>query len=317
MRKIFIVSSVFLVLALSIIVFFNPDAWWLFVIVAPPVLLGIYDLVQKRHTILRNFPVIGHFRYMLESVGPEMRQYFEEANTEGRPFTRLQRNFVYKRAKNTLETHPFGTELDVNTPGYYWMAHSMYPREEMEEAPRIRFGGSECTKPYSASIFNVSAMSFGSLGENAVSALSRGAKLGNFYVNTGEGGISPYHLNEGGDLVWQIGTAYFGCRTSDGKFCEEDFHEKAIHSNVKMIEIKLSQGAKPGLGGLLPAQKNTPEIAAIRGLTPYKMVHSPPAHNAFSDAAGLLQFVHKLRALSGGKPVGFKLCIANGSIIVQ
>lgn len=311
MRKAFITSSISIVLILSVIVFFYPGVWWLFLIVAPFILVGIYDITQKRHTILRNFPVVGHLRYIFEAQAPKIRQYFEEANTAGRPFTRLQRNFVYKRAKDTLETHPFGTELDVNTPGYYWMAHSMYPREEMDEAPRIKFGGSECTQPYHASIFNVSAMSFGSLGKNAVSALSRGAKMGDFYVNTGEGGLSPYHLEGGGDLVWQIGTAYFGCRKADGTFSEDDFKEKSAHPNVKMIEIKLSQGAKPGLGGLLPAEKNTPEIAAIRGIKPYKMVHSPPGHHAFSDAEGLLHFVVKLRELSDGKPVGFKLCIGS------
>lgn len=311
MRKIFTVSALVIVPALLILSWFYPGFWWAFIVVGPLVALGIYDMVQKRHTILRNFPIIGHFRYMLESISPEIRQYFIETNSNGAPFSRLQRNYVYKRAKSTLETHPFGTELDVYCAGYYWMAHSMYPKEEMKEAPRIRFGGKECQQPYDASMFNVSAMSFGSLGMNAVSALSRGAKIGGFYVNTGEGGVSPYHLKEGGDLVWQIGTAYFGCRTPDGKFSDDAFHKRAVHPNVKMIEIKLSQGAKPGLGGLLPAHKNTPEIAAIRGLEPNKMIHSPPAHHAFSNAEGLLHFVRKLRRLSGGKPVGFKLCIGS------
>lgn len=311
MRKIFTISALLLIVSLSFITYYYPIAGWGFVIIIPLAALGCYDVFQKRHAILRNFPIVGHFRYIFESFGPEIRQYFVEANTEGRPFTRLQRNFIYKRAKRTLETHPFGTELNVYDPGYFWMAHSMYPQEEMKEAPQVKFGGKECTKPYNASIFNVSAMSYGALGKNAVSALSRGAKLGNFYVNTGEGGVSPYHLHEGGDLVWQIGTAYFGCRDEKGDFSEAAFHEQAVHPQIKMIEIKLSQGAKPGLGGLLPAKKNTPEIAAIRGIKPNLMVHSPPAHKAFSDAVGLLHFVRKLRRLSGGKPVGFKLCIGS------
>lgn len=311
MRKKFIVSSIAILVILSLLTIAFPGTAWLFIIFLPIILLGMYDMVQKRHAILRNFPVIGHMRYLLESISPEIRQYFVETNTNGRPFTRLQRNFVYKRAKNTLETHPFGTELDVYEPGYYWFAHSMYPKEAMETPPRITFGGKECTQPYEASMLNVSAMSFGSLGKNAVMALCKGAKMGNFYVNTGEGGLSHYHLQGDCDLVWQIGTAYFGCRTPEGEFSEEIFHEKATHPNVKMIEIKISQGAKPGLGGLLPAKKNTPEIAKIRGLVPNKMVHSPPAHKEFSNAEGLLHFVRKLRILSGGKPVGFKMCFGS------
>lgn len=311
MRKIFIVSSISVIVILSFLAIAFPGTAWLFIIFLPLILLGIYDMVQKRHAILRNYPIIGHMRYLLESISPEIRQYFVETNTNGRPFTRLQRNFVYKRAKNTLETHPFGTELDVYEPGYYWFAHSMYPKEVMEEPPRIKFGGKECTQPYYSSMLNVSAMSYGSLGRNAVLALSKGAKMGDFYVNTGEGGLSHYHLEGECDLVWQIGTAYFGCRTADGDFSEEIFHDKSRHPNVKMIEIKISQGAKPGLGGLLPAEKNTPEIAKIRGLIPNKMVHSPPAHKEFSNAEGLLHFVRKLRILSGGKPVGFKICFGS------
>lgn len=311
MRKIFIVSSIFILAIISLIVYSFPGTAWLFIIFLPIILLGVYDMIQPRHAILRNFPIVGHFRYMLESISPEIRQYFVETNTNGRPFSRLQRNYVYKRAKKTLETHPFGTELDVYQPGYYWFAHSMYPKESLEKPPRIKYGGKECTQPYYASVLNVSAMSFGALGKNAVLALSTGAKMGNFYVNTGEGGLSHYHLNGGADLVWQIGTAYFGCRNLEGEFSEDLFREKSVHPNVKMIEIKISQGAKPGLGGLLPAEKNTEEIAKIRGLIPHKMVHSPPAHKEFSNAEGLLHFVRKLRILSGGKPVGFKMCFGS------
>lgn len=311
MRKYFIWISVSLLTILAVFTYFYPSVWWLFLIFAPLIVIGFYDIFQKEHAILRNFPIIGHMRYLLESISPEIQQYFIETNSDGRPFNRLQRNFVYKHAKNTLSTHPFGTELNLYEPGHYWIGHSMYPKEEMGEAPRVRFGGKSCSHSYSASIFNVSAMSFGSLGRNAVSSLCRGAKKGNFYVNTGEGGIASYHLDEDCDLVWQIGTAYFGCRTEKGEFSESIFHEKACHPNVKMIEVKLSQGAKPGLGGLLPAEKNTPEIAKIRGLIPHKMVHSPPAHKAFNDAEGLLHFIKKLRMLSGGKPVGFKMCLGS------
>ncbi|RYD83432.1 MAG: FMN-binding glutamate synthase family protein [Sphingobacteriales bacterium] len=311
MRKLFAIGSILLLVGTTIISLYFPRMWWSLMFFVPLISLGIYDLVQKKHTILRNFPVLGHFRYLLESIGPEIRQYFVESDISGRPFTRLQRNFVYKRAKQQLNTHPFGTELNVYDEGYMWMAHSMYPKEEMEKPQRVMFGGKECTKPYSSSVFNISAMSYGSLGKNAVTALSTGAKLGGFFQNTGEGGLAPYHLDGGGDLVWQIGTGYFGCRTENGDFSDELFQEKSSHPNIKMIEIKLSQGAKPGLGGVLPAEKNTPEIAKIRHLIPHKIVHSPPAHKSFADAPGLLEFVRKLRNLSGGKPVGFKLCIGS------
>lgn len=311
MRKIFIVSAVGLTLFVALISLFSPGFLWAYIVVIPLIIVGIYDMVQKRHAILRNFPIVGHFRYLLESFSPEIRQYFIETNTDGAPFSRLQRNFVYKRAKDSMGTHPFGTELDVYSSGYYWIAHSMYPLEEMKEPPRVKFGGDECAQPYHASIFNISAMSFGSLGKNAVQAFSQGSKMAGCYLNTGEGGIAPYHLESGCDLVWQIGTAYFGCRTPEGRFSDKAFHKQACHPNVKMIEIKLSQGGKPGLGGLLPSHKNTPEIAAIRGLKPYEMVHSPPAHLEFADAKGLLHFVRKLRNLSGRKPVGFKLCIGS------
>lgn len=311
MRKLFLLSFILLFIGIGVISWFFPKMWWSLLVVLPLFILGVYDMIQRKHTIMRNFPVIGHLRYLLESIGPELHQYFVESDIDGTPFDRLQRAFVYKRAKKTLETHPFGTEMDVYEPGYMWMAHSMYPLEELAEPPRIKIGGKECTQPYYASLLNVSAMSFGSLGERAVRALNRGAKAGGYYQNTGEGGLTNYHLEEGGDLVWQIGTAYFGCRDDDGNFAPDKFQERAIKPNVKMIELKLSQGAKPGLGGVLPAIKNTPEIAAIRLIKPYATVHSPPGHTAFADAKGLLEFIRHLRQMSGGKPVGFKLCIGS------
>ncbi|MCC7232590.1 MAG: FMN-binding glutamate synthase family protein [Bacteroidia bacterium] len=272
--------------------------------------VGLYNIFQKKHTILRNYPVIGYMRYLLEMIGPELHQYFVESNTDGKPIDRNHRAYVYERAKLQNETHPYGTELDVNVEDFKWMQHSIYPAERLKEYPRVTVGGESCRQPYSASLFNISAMSYGSLSKNAVMALNLGARAGNFFHDTGEGGISEYHL-KGGDLVYEIGTGYFGCRTIDGKFDAEKFKEKAALPQVKMIEIKISQGAKPGHGGVLPAVKNTPEIAAIRGLKPYTTVISPPAHSAFHDAKGLLIFIQQLRELSRGKPVGFKLAIGS------
>lgn len=271
-------------------------------------LLGLRDLFQKEHAILRNFPVIGHMRYLLEMIGPEIHQYFIESNTDAKPLNRNNRAYVYQHAKEETQTHPFGTELEFNDSGYNWMKHSIYPAEKLKTTPRIIIGGKECTQPYSSSLFNISAMSYGSLSKNAIAALNLGAKHGDFFHNTGEGGISPYHL-KGGNLVWQIGTGYFGCRNRDGGFNAEEFQKKANWKEVKMIEIKLSQGAKPGHGGVLPAIKNNKEIAEIRGLKPYTTVLSPPNHSEFANAEGLLKFIKRLRALSNGKPVGFKLSI--------
>jgi glutamate synthase domain-containing protein 2 len=270
--------------------------------------LGLFDLLQTKHTLLRIYPVVGHARYLLESIGPEIRQYFVESDTDGTPIDRNHRAYVYKRAKRQNQTHPFGTERDLNRPGYAWMPHSIYPAGMLDEPPRVTIGGADCSQPYTASLFNISAMSFGALGPNAIEALNRGASAGHFFHDTGEGGISPYHL-KGGDLVWEIGTGYFGCRTEDGQFSAEKFEEQAARPEVKMIEIKISQGAKPGHGGVLPASKNSLEIANIRGVEPHTTVLSPPGHTAFGDAAGLLEFVQTLRRKSGGKPVGFKLCI--------
>ncbi|WP_026967215.1 FMN-binding glutamate synthase family protein [Algoriphagus terrigena] len=270
--------------------------------------LGIYDVNQKTHAILRNFPVAGHFRYLLESISPEIQQYFIESNTSGRPFSRNLRALVYRRAKGVNDTHPFGTQRDINMADYVALRHSIYAKSPREEDLRVVVGGPECKQPYSASIFNISAMSFGSLSGNAVMALNKGARKGNFFHNTGEGGISPYHL-EGGDICWQIGTGYFGCRNELGHFDDEKFREKAAWPQVKMIEIKISQGAKPGHGGVLPGVKNTLEIAKIRGVVPGTPILSPPAHSSFSSPDQLVQFVKRLRDLSDGKPIGFKLCI--------
>ncbi|SDD72131.1 Glutamate synthase domain-containing protein 2 [Algoriphagus faecimaris] len=279
-------------------------------------LLGIYDSLQKKHAIRRNFPVIGHFRYMLESISPEIQQYFIESNTDGRPFTRNLRALAYRRSKNVNDTHPFGTQRDIDGEDYTALRHSIYAVHPNEEDIRILIGSKFCSQPYSSSIFNISAMSFGSLSSNAISALNRGAKAGGFYHNTGEGGISDYHL-EGGDLCWQIGTGYFGCRDASGHFNPEAFEEKANWLQVKMIEIKLSQGAKPGHGGVLPGVKNTPEIAQIRGLQAGTTVLSPPAHTAFSNPKEMIQFVDQLRKLSGGKPVGIKLCIGRTEEFIE
>lgn len=273
-------------------------------------LIGLYDLIQKKHTILRNYPLIGHMRYLLEMIGPEIHQYFVESDTDGKPIDKNHRSYIYERAKEQSQTHPFGTELDISDDNYEWMQHSIYPARKMESPPRVVIGGKDCSQPYSASLFNISAMSYGALSKNAIQALNLGAKAGNFYHDTGEGGISEYHL-QGGDLVWEIGTGYFGCRTADGNFDPRKFEEKANWEQVKMIEIKISQGAKPGHGGVLPAAKNNEEIAEIRGVKPHTDVLSPPGHSAFNDATGLLHYIAQLRKLSNGKPVGFKLAIGS------
>ncbi len=286
-----------------------PPAGWSFAVLLPIAVLGARDLTQKRHTILRNFPVIGHFRYLFEAIRPEINQYFVESDTDGVPFSRNARSVVYQRAKRVLDTRPFGTQIDVYAPGHEWIEHSMLARTPKVTHPRILVGGPHCEQPYFASVLNVSAMSFGALSDNAVRALSHGAKLGGFAVNTGEGGVSAYHLEGGADLIWQLGTGYFGARTADGAFDPERFAAQAARDEIKMIEIKLSQGAKPGHGGILPAAKLTPELAQIRGVPLGQDVLSPPAHSAFRGPTGLLNFVARLRDLSGGKPVGFKICI--------
>jgi glutamate synthase domain-containing protein 2 len=303
-------SILILILTALIHLIWEPIKWTL-IFTIPLILIGFYDLTQKSQTILRNYPVLGHIRYLLEAIRPEIMQYFVETDTQGRPINRMFRSLIYQRAKDVTDTVPFGTQMDVYRSGYEWMDHSMYAIDQVQvdSSPRIRIGNKHCTQPYSASLLNVSAMSYGSLSKNAVLALNKGAKIGGFALNTGEGSISPFHLEFKGDLIWQIGTGYFGCRTNEGDFCPDSFEEKAAIDSVKMIEIKVSQGAKPGHGGILPASKNTPEIAAIRGVDPYIDVHSPPSHSVFSNPTQLIEFISLLRERSHGKPVGFKLCI--------
>lgn len=286
-------------------------ALWLFIIVGPLSILAIVDVFQTRHTIKRNFPIVGMLRYIMEDLRPKIYQYFVESNTNGTPVNRMFRTIVYQRAKKVLDTSPFGTQMEVYKEGHEYLEHSIEPRDfsTLDQDPRVLIGGERCKKPYNASILNVSAMSFGALSQHAVMALNKGAKKGGFAHNTGEGGLSEYHLKHGGDLIWQIGTGYFGCRTPQGTFDPAVFADKAKLDSVKMIEIKISQGAKPSHGGILPAVKNTKEIAHIRGVQPHTDVISPPYHTAFKGPKGLLQFTEQLRELSGGKPVGFKLCI--------
>ena len=273
--------------------------------------VGIHDLQQTHHAILRNYPIIGHIRFMLETIRPELRQYFLESETEAAPFSRAQRSLVYARAKGQSDKRPFGTQLDVKTVGYEWLTHSISPSHIEGHDFRVHIGGASCQQPYDISLFNVSAMSFGALSANAIMALNQGASMGGFAHDTGEGSISRYHRVHGGDLIWEIGSGYFGCRDAKGHFSAEKFQENALSPQVKMIEIKLSQGAKPGHGGVLLGPKVTPEIAEARGVAVGEDCVSPNSHSSFSTPIELLQFVQKLRELSQGKPVGFKLCIGH------
>ena len=298
---------------LGALAFVWPPAIIIMLSLLPFFVIGVHDSLQRQKAVLRNFPLIGHFRYLFEKIRPEIYQYFIESERDGKPYDRQQRSIIYQRAKRALATVPFGTQLDVYKPGYEWINHSMCARHPSGDPPRIVIGGHQCKQPYSASILNISAMSYGSLSTAAIRALNGGAAIGGFAHNTGEGGISPHHLAPGGDLIWQIGTGYFGCRDLDGNFDADLFEQKASLDAVKMIEIKLSQGAKPGHGGILPAVKITPEIAEIRNVPMDQDVLSPPAHSAFSTPIGLLEFVQTLRERSGGKPIGVKLCIGDRS----
>jgi glutamate synthase domain-containing protein 2 len=287
------------------------DWLWPFTLVtAILTLIGLYDLRQTQHSVRRNYPVIGNLRYLIEHVRPEIRQYLLEGDDDELPFSRTQRSLVYARAKNQSAEKAFGTLKDVYKPGFEFIVHSMLPSEVRDPKEfRIMVGGPQCRQPYSASIFNISAMSFGALSANAIRALNKGAKLGGFAHDTGEGSISPYHREYGGDLIWELGSGYFGCRDQDGRFDPQRFCAQACSQQVRMIEIKLSQGAKPGHGGILPKHKVTAEIAETRGVSMDRDCVSPARHSAFSTPVELLQFVHQLRELSNGKPVGFKLCI--------
>jgi glutamate synthase domain-containing protein 2 len=303
-------AALLLAVTMLVLAAFWPVAWWGVAVFGALALLGTWDLLQTRSTLRRNYPVLAHFRYGLESVGPEIRQYFIEGDTAEVPFSRQQRSLVYQRAKGVMDVVPFGSQQDVYGVDYEWINHSMAPTHVDSHDFRVVIGAASA-QPYSASVFNISAMSFGALSANAVRALNEGARRGGFYHDTGEGSISPYHREKGGDLVWEIGSGYFGCRDDRGRFSEERFVENARAPQVKMIELKLSQGAKPGHGGVLPAAKVSAEIAATRGVPMGHDCVSPASHSAFSTPVGLLQFIARLRELSGGKPTGFKLAIGH------
>lgn len=306
----FSVVASFIFMCLLAFIAFDYLHFYFFLLVAGIlILVGLYDLVQSKHAVLRNFPIVGHLRYIMEFIRPEMQQYFISDNLNERPFNRETRSLVYQRAKGVRDTIPFGSQFDLDRPGYETIYHSMAPTVIPPEQARIIVGGPQCSKPYHASRLNVSAMSFGALSANAVMALNKGAKAGNFAHNTGEGGLSDHHLWGGGDLIWQLGTANFGARAHDGKLDPVLFKERSHFDVIKMIEIKISQGAKPSHGGILPAAKMTLEIAKIRGVEMGKDCDSPPRNPEFSTPIQLLEFVAKLRELSGGKPVGFKLCL--------
>ena len=274
-------------------------------------LLGFRDLTQKSHAVLRNYPISAHLRFLLEEIRPEMRQYFFESEKDGMPFSRDTRAVIYQRAKMVLDKRPFGTQLDVYREGYEWMHHSVAPKPHATEKFRITIGGPDCKKPYSASVFNISAMSFGALSPNAVRALNAGAKKGGFAHDTGEGGVSPYHREHGGDIIWEVGSGYFGCRNRDGSFNPDEFARIASDDQIKMVELKISQGAKPGHGGVLPAAKVSEEISRIRGVAMNEDCISPAYHRAFSTPLEMMTFIGEMRRLSGGKPAGFKLCIGH------
>ena len=293
-------------LALSLV-----SAWWLLglMITLPTIALGVYDALQTRWTLTRNYPVAARIRWLFYDLRPYLRAYIVEGDLEGKPYSFEARNLVYSRARGETDTHPFGTELDTSADEYEWLTHSIVPSKAPEQDSRVEIGGPQCNRVYSASVLNISAMSFGALSANAIEALNKGAKLGGFYHDTGEGGISPYHLKHGGDLVWELGSGYFGCRDDAGHFDPHLFADNAQRDAVKMTEIKLSQGAKPGHGGLLPGAKVTPEIAETRKVPAGQDCLSPRAHSAFSTPVGMLEFAARMRDLSGGKPVGIKLCV--------
>ncbi|WP_375001356.1 FMN-binding glutamate synthase family protein [Aeromicrobium sp. CTD01-1L150] len=308
------VAGLALVAACAVGLAIGVDRLWWFA-AAPLVALsviGVYDLLQRSHSVLRNYPVIGHARFLLERIRPEIQQYFVERNTDGTPYDREIRDLVYDRAKGNHGEEPFGTQRDVNAVGYEFVAHSLRAKPKPDGVvPTVRLGGPECTKPYDIALLNISAMSFGSLSAQAVEALNGGAALGGFAHDTGEGSITIHHSKYGGDLIWEIGSAYFGCRTADGEFDPEPYVQRATLEQVKAVSLKLSQGAKPGLGGLLPGAKVNEEVSRARGVPIGTTIVSPPTHTAFDTPRGLIEFVARLRDLSGGKPVGFKLCIGS------
>ena len=316
MRTFFIVASIVIIIILG---FAGQMVWsgffWILGVMMIPIIIGFIDLIQTQHAIKRNFPLVGRSRYIAEWLRPKIYQYFIESDTDGAPIPRIFRNIVYQRAKKVNDTTPFGTQLDVYSEGYEWMNHSILPIDykSIDHNPRVKVGGPDCKKPYDLALLNISAMSYGSLSANAIKSLNGGAAIGGFAHNTGEGGISAHHMEFGGDLIYQIGTGYFGCRNDEGGFSEENFLETIGKANVKMIELKLSQGAKPGHGGILPAKKVTKEISEIRNVPMGQDVLSPPYHKEFDTPIGLLTFVKRLRDLSGGLPIGFKLCVGHRS----
>ena len=306
--------AILLILFAVLMTVFPGQIWWLLPaagLFAASVLLGLRDLTQTRHAVLRNYPVAAHLRFLLESIRPEMRQYFFEGDKDGMPFARDKRALVYQRAKCDFDKRPFGTQYDVYEEQYEWLHHSIAPKATQPHAALRTEIGAGCKYPYSASLLNISAMSYGAISANAIRALNKGAKAGSFFHDTGEGGVSPYHREHGGDLVWELGSGYFGARGADGGFDPGKFAETASDPQIKMVELKLSQGAKPGHGGVLPAAKVTAEIAGIRGIPMGEDCVSPASHAVFSTPTGLLEFVVRMRELSGGKPAGFKLCIGH------
>ena len=311
MRYVALVASLVGTVLFGLLIFASDLFVVPFAVCAVLVLIGVIDLVQTKHSLRRNYPIMANLRFLLEKVRPEIRQYFLESDTDGTPFNRNKRAIVYQRAKGQLDKRPFGTQQDVYGNQFEWINHSLVPIPPTQHDFRVTVGGPDCKQPYSLSMFNVSAMSFGALSANAIRALNKGAKLGNFAHDTGEGGYSRYHKEFGGDIIWELGSGYFGCRNADGTFCAEDFARQAADTQVKMIEIKLSQGAKPGHGGVLPGPKVTAEISDARGVPVGVDCVSPARHSAFSTPLEMVQFIAKLRELSNGKPVGFKLCIGH------
>ncbi|MCF6304502.1 MAG: FMN-binding glutamate synthase family protein [Rhodobacteraceae bacterium] len=295
----------------AILAVFWPYFWISFVFFGFFALVGVRDLRQEKHALLRNYPILAHLRWIMESIRPEIRQYLLESDGDKEPFSRDDRAIVYQRSKSAEDKRPFGTKMDVYAAGYSWITHSVLARTDLPWDVRVKIGNDQCKQPYEASIFNISAMSFGALSANAISALNKGAKAGGFAHDTGEGGISVHHRNGGGDLIYEIGSGYFGCRDDKGEFSPENFTKQAANPQVKMIEIKLSQGAKPGHGGMLPAAKISSEIAEARGIPMGVDCLSPATHNKFSTPLEFVNFIAELRELSGGKPVGFKLCVGH------
>ena len=306
MRR-WLVFPVLLLLA-AFAAWWTPARWTLLLWV-PLLLVALHDALQRRHTLRRNYPLIARIRWLFEDLRPFLYSYIVESSFDGRPFTRAERDIVYARAKGDLDAHPFGTELDVYSDEYEWMSHSIAPEIGHDRTRRVKVGTAQCARPYEAALLNISAMSFGSLGARAIEALNLGARLGNFYHDTGEGGFSPHHRTHGGDIVWELGSGYFGCRDAGGRFDPERFRDRAQDEQIKMIEIKLSQGAKPGHGGVLPGPKVSAEIAATRGIPEGEDCISPAAHSAFATPVEMVEWAAKLREMSGGKPVGIKLCV--------